>query len=222
MVRLAWMLTLSCVVGSVCLSNSAHALSIPGVDRKKEKADKAEEDRKKAEAQKAASKKEETAPEAAPATAKAGGGEPAPRQEVAAPATPVVVTETTLSKEGWEEYKKNKVGAFVEYSMPAQPGMKMRSEVVEVGDNFIVVLQTTSGTGFSQVSKNKMIFKDGMTEKVKAGNKEFTATRMEITSSGQTTRSWSSKEVPNLMGGLVKSENAGVVNMELTDFGFGK
>ena len=220
MVRFAWALIFACVFGSVCVSNSAHALGLPSLDRHKEKAS---DDSKKDDGKKATPPPADNTAAAPAPAADNGGGNAAPKQEAAAPAGPVSMTETTLGKDGWEEYKKNKVGAFVEYSMPAQPGMKMRSEVVEVGDNYIVVQQTTSGTGFSQVSKNKMIFKDGMTEKVAAGGKEFTATRTDMSTNGQmVSRSWSSKEVPNLMGGMVKSESMGKTSMELTDFGFGK
>lgn len=206
---------------------SAHALSIPGVkDKKKEeeeKKKKEEEQKKKDEAaaaktadQPAAQNEKKTETAAAPKAEETPA--PAPAQGA------VTTSEMTLTKEGWEEYKKNKVGAFVEYEMPAQAGAKMRYEVVEVGENFVTILNTTSMPQYKQQSKTKFIFKGDTTEKVTAANKEFTATKTEMSTDGKVTmKSWSSKEIPQLMGGLIKSESpAGTVNMVLSAYGEGK
>ena len=230
MVRKAWALVFAGLFGAVILSSTAGAFEVPGVKKAKKEVKEKSDD-----AQKTAGVKEDAPPPAAnnqnttttqPAAAQpAAGGDtaPAPKQEAgAAPAIPETTTEMTITKEAWEEYKKNKVGTFVEYSMPAQPGMKMRSEVIDMGADYIVVKQTTSSPQFSQVSKSKMVVKD-LTEKVTVKGKEFTATRMDMSTNGQVvSRSWSSKEIPNLMGGMVKSEAQGAVNMELSDYGWGK
>src|SRR5258708_38177277 len=112
-------------------SLSASAFDLPGVGKDKKK------------------KKEDDAPPppppAAPAPPPPAAPPPAaPAAEAPAAGGQVMETsmEMTISKEGFDEMKKNKVGAFVEYSSTPAPNMtmKMRVEVVEVGDNFITTL----------------------------------------------------------------------------------
>lgn len=194
---------------------SAHALNIPGVkDKKKEDEEKKrkEEERKKKEEENNKAAEAKTAEAADPA-----------KEEAAAPATDGAMSEMTINAETWALYKAYKVGTFVEYSMPAQEGMKMRYEVAEVGANFVVINTITSSPQFKQEAKVKYVLSEA-TEKVSAAGKEFTATKSEMKTNGQVvSRSWTSKEIPQIGGGLIKSEGAdGKASMILSAYGEGK
>ncbi|MBI3830403.1 MAG: hypothetical protein HY291_12860 [Planctomycetes bacterium] len=211
--------TLLAVLFSVCCAwvftpASAHALSIPGVKDKEKKTEEKKAPEAKTAEQPAAQSEKKTEPAAAPKN-----------EEAPAPAAGNVSTsETTISKEAWDEYKKYKVGAFVEYSMPAQADMKMRYEVLEVTDTTMTILTTTSSPQFKQQAKIKYVLKADSTEKVSAAGKEFTATKTETTTDGKLTmRSWTTKEIPQFMGGVVKTEGGdGKVMMVLSAYGEGK
>lgn len=216
MSRTLLVLVLAFFGAALFMPASAHALNIPGVkDKKEEERKRKEEERKK--------KEEEDKKAAAQNSVKEEKEETA--QPVAAPvADGESLTEMTINGETWEIYKKFKVGTFVEYSMPAQEGMKMRYEVTEVGENFVTIKTITSSPQFKQEAKMKYVFKGDAIEKVSAAGKEFNATRTDMSTNGTlVSRSWHSKEIPQLMGGTVKTEGAdGKVQMILSAYGEGK
>jgi hypothetical protein len=155
-------------------------------------------------------------------------------------------TEIKVPKSLWEPTVKTvdvKVGDFIEYEMPAAPGMKTRMEVLELGDHTMTMLsrQNIPGMGV-QESKMKQIFSEpdpeskGQVEqikkkietktfddKVKIGDKgEFAATRTESYEDGKLiAKTWTCKDVP--LGGLVRGEGPdGKAYQQLVNFGRGK
>jgi hypothetical protein len=149
------------------------------------------------------------------------------------------IQEVKLPKSAWDKQEGNfKVGDWVEYSYPAVADMKMRMEVLEVGDHSLVMSTKSIMAGNTTETKIKQIYsepdpqlqqKEG--EKIKWETKEFSdkvdvpgkgnvaATRYETHIDGKLTgKMWVSKEVP--CGGMVKGEDPdGKVTMQLTGFG---
>ncbi|MCW8131717.1 MAG: hypothetical protein KIS92_15330 [Planctomycetota bacterium] len=211
---------LTCFCAACFAPRSAHALNIPGVkDKKKEE----EEKKRKEEERK---KKDEEDKKAAEAEAKADAPAPAPapaKEDAGEPAAAGSISEMSIGDEAWAVYKAFKPGTFVEYSMPEQEGMKMRYEVTEVGENFIVINTITSSPQFKSEAKIKYVHNTA-TEKVSAAGKEFNATRSDTKAEGKVVaRSWTSKEIPQLAGGLVKTEGPdGKTTMILSSYGEGK
>jgi hypothetical protein len=150
------------------------------------------------------------------------------------------VVEMKLPKSLWAQTKDfYKAGDWVEYEMPAVPGYKSRQEVVEVGDNFVVLDTKTTMAGQTTQQKSKMSYtepdppeqKTEEEEKQKVEKKEFAdkvtvkdkgevaATRHEMYLNGKlVSKSWVSKDLP--LGGMVKTEDAdGKVLQVMTAYG---
>jgi hypothetical protein len=156
--------------------------------------------------------------------------------------------ELKMPRSAWDAagtyFKDMKVGDFIEMGRPETPGMKDRTEVVEVGDHTVTTLSRIVIPGQpTHESKTKQIFSEPDPEvkevkeeknehkfenktfddKVKIGNKgEFAATRTESYMDGKLVmKMWGCKEVP--LGGMVKMEDPdGNVMQQLLDFGRGK
>ncbi|MCZ7647799.1 MAG: hypothetical protein M5U26_21505 [Planctomycetota bacterium] len=223
MFRQSTVLFIALLFAGLCAAPAARALDLPGgIGKKKEK----KKDEKKSEP--AAEKKEAPAAEEKQEEPAAQPAAEEKKAELAAPAAGGEVNEQEVSvnAEAWETYKTFKVGDFVEYGMPANPGMKMRYEVEAVGDKTVTVLTSQAGPGFSNKTRVKYVFQDAASiakEKLEIAGKTIETTRTDMTSKGKVvSRTWSSKDIPQLMGGMVKSEADGTVSMELTDFGHGK
>ena len=198
----------------------AHALSVPGLKSEKEKKKEEEKRRQEEEAKRAAAQKSTEEKKEEP---KAAVTQPA-----AAPAAPAAegqttTSEMTVSKEAIDGYKDLKVGAFVEYTMPTQAGAKMRYEVTEKSDASITIVMTSVGTGYSMKTVTKFVLKEEQA-KVSAANKELNCAVSVVKSEGQVqSKTYTSKEIPQLMGGMVKMEGPdGKPTMLLSDFGAGK
>jgi len=99
----------------------------------------------------------------------------------------------------------------------------MRYEVTEKTDASITIVMLTSGPGYSAKTVSKYVLKDERA-KVSAANKEFDCAVSETKMNGQTQmKSYSSKDVPQLMGGLIKTEGPdGKPTMILSDYSSGK
>lgn len=141
-----------------------------------------------------------------------------------------------FAKEQWEKYYKNaKPGDFIEY---VHTGVKVpsRLEVIEVGDGFVVELQTSTIAGKPSYTAFKKTFKDqggkkaaefGQKKtsmvKIKVGDQEVAAELVEHSFNGKVTKKvWYSSEVP-FSHQPVRSENsAGKVTSEVVKFGKGK
>lgn len=129
-------------------------------------------------------------------------------------------SEVTITKEAFEAYKDVKKGTFVEYAYPAVPNSKMRYECIEKTADSVTVLTTTDMAGTVQKGETKYVVKDE-SAKVEAAGKSFDCTVSETKTGGVPTgKTYYSKQVPALMGGLVKTEGAdGKPSMVLTSYG---
>lgn len=138
----------------------------------------------------------------------------------AAPAGEVQKSEVTITKEAFEAYKDVKKGTFVEYAYPEVPNSKMRYECIEKTADSVTVLMTTDMAGTVQKGETKYVVKDE-SAKVEAAGKSFDCTVSETKTGGVPTgKTYYSKQVPALMGGLVKTEGAdGKPSMVLTSYG---
>jgi hypothetical protein len=161
------------------------------------------------------------------------------------PMPPARTTEVKVPKSLWDAayMKEIKVGDFLEYEMPAAPGMRTHMEVVEYGDHTMTQLSRTIMNGKPiNEGKSKMIYSEPDPEtgkvteeqkkkyetktfddKVKIGDKgEYAATRTETYEDGKlVAKMWTCKDVP--LGGLVKSEGPdGKSYQVLVNFGRGK
>lgn len=147
--------------------------------------------------------------------------------------------EIKMPKSTWDKKSGDyKAGDFVEQEFPATPGMKMRKEILEVGDHFIVISTKTIVSGHTMEQKAKWLFTEADPDKtvlsdkkietkeaadtVKVGDKELSATRYEAYIDGKFTgKSWISKEIP--IDGLAKAEGPdGKATLVTTSFGRGK
>lgn len=139
-------------------------------------------------------------------------------------------------KKQWEKYYKNaKPGDFIEY---VQMGGKMpsRLEVIEVGDGFVVELQTSMASGKPSYTAFKKTFKDlggkkapelGQKKvskvKVKVGDKELDGELVEMSFNGKVTKKlWYSSEVPFSHLPVRSESGTGKVTREVVKFGKGK
>jgi hypothetical protein len=138
--------------------------------------------------------------------------------------------------------KDMKVGDFLEYEVPLAPGMRMRSEVLEIGDHTLTMLSRTNFNGEVTEGKSKQIYSEPDPEtkpvkeennkkfvtktfddKIKIGDKgEFAAVRTESYEDDKlVSKMWSCKDVP--LGGMVRVEGAdGKAMQQLVNFGRGK
>lgn len=154
--------------------------------------------------------------------------------------------ELKMPKSVWDKgtYMKDmNAGDFIETEMPAAPGMKSRTEVVEIGDHTVTFLSRTVMPGAPTTeAKSKQIYSEPDPEvtpvkeantkkfesktfddKIKVGDKgEFAAVRTESYEDGKlVSKMWTCKDVP--LGGMVKIEGAdGKVMQQVVDFGRGK
>jgi len=170
----------------------------------------------------------------------ADGTQPAANQN-RGPASPApgAVMEAKMPKSMWDKVNGNfKTGDFVEQEIPSNPGMKMRKEVIEAGDHFIVVNtkvimngNTTAETkakwvftepDTGKVQSDKKIETKEASDTVKVAGKELSATRYESYIDGALTgKSWMSKDIP--IDGIAKCEGAdGKTTLLTVDFGRGK
>jgi len=150
------------------------------------------------------------------------------------------ISEVKLPKSDWDKMKDHyHKGEWVEYEYPGQPGSISRTDVIDVGTDFVTLKSTTTAHGVAHATTYKMIYSepDPKVEEVKEGQhpkletKEFAdkvdvkdkgsvaATRFETYVDGKLTgKMWSSKEVP--CGGVVKGETPdGKVTIVLTAYG---
>ncbi|MCK6471430.1 MAG: hypothetical protein L6R28_06765 [Planctomycetes bacterium] len=210
----AFHLVLGLLLAGLCAAPSAHALNIPGVGEKTKK-ERRRKEAKTEEAAPAEAKTEVTAP--AETKKEEAAAEEAP---AAAPAGEVQKTEVTITKEAFEAYKDVKKGTFVEYAYPAMPNSKMRYECVEKTADSITILSTTDMAGTVQKGEAKYVVKDE-SAKVEAAGRSFDCTVSETKVGGVSSgKTYYSKQVPALMGGLVKTEDAGgKPSMVLTSYG---
>lgn len=214
----AFYLVLGLLLAGLCAAPSAHALNIPGVREKTKKERKKKDEAKTEEAAPEEAKTGDTAPaEAKNDDAKA---EAAPAAPAAAPAGMALKSEVTITKEAFETYKDVKKGAFVEYAYPAVPNSKMRYECIEKTVDSITILSITDMAGTVQKGETKYVVKEE-TAKVDAAGKSFDCTVSETKTGGVFSgKTYYSKQVPPLMGGLVKTEGAdGKPAMVLTSYG---
>lgn len=212
----AFYLVLGLLLAGLFAAPSAHALNIPGV-REKTKKERKKAEAKTEEAAPAEAKTEEATAETKKDEAKT---EEAPAAPVAAPAGEVQKSEVTMSKEAFDTFKDVKKGTFVEYAYPAVPNSKMRYEVLEKTADSITILSTTDMAGTVQKGETKYVMKEE-SAKVEAAGKSFDCTVTETKVGGVSSgKSYHSKQVPPLMGGLVKTEGAdGKPAMVLTSYG---
>jgi hypothetical protein len=150
------------------------------------------------------------------------------------------VHQVQVVKSAWGEggMGNAKAGDWVEYEYPAQEmKMKVRQEVLEIGDHFIVMSSKNDVNGAVTEQKMKMIYNQPDPElpkteeeklkwevkkfddKVTVGGKEFSAVRHETYIDGKlSAKVWISKDLP--LGGIARSEGAdGVTNMIMTAYG---
>ena len=169
----------------------------------------------------------------------AAGGQPAANRNKgpAAPAAGAAM-DVKMPKSIWDKVNGNyKAGDFVEQEYPSNPGLKIRKEVLEAGDHFIVVNTKMTMNGATTETKAKWVFTEPDPEKVqgdkkvetkeapdtvKIAGKELAATRYESYIDGALTgKSWMCKDIP--IDGIAKCEGAdGKTTLLTVDFGRGK
>lgn len=131
-------------------------------------------------------------------------------------------------------YKKARVGDFIEYrGLGSKDEPPSRSEVMDVGDNFVIVLTTSYHFGKADHTWRKRVprLTGGNSPKL-PGSGGGRRSEVELTVNGRTlkcvltesgdkarpdSRKWHSLEVP--FDGLVRHEGGGKVIFELVDFG---
>jgi hypothetical protein len=143
----------------------------------------------------------------------------------------VMLTDIKMPKSAAVNHYWNdaKVGDWAEYEMTG--GTVSRKEIVDLKANGLVEISAMKVAGMEIKSGMRMLFtepdpkvengKKGeepkkSKDKVKVGDKELDCDVIEIGGA----KTWTSKEVP--LGGIVKSEAGGMVNMMLKAFGRGK
>lgn len=146
----------------------------------------------------------------------------------------VKLTSAAERKELWDKYFKDaKVGDFIEF---VGLGSKepTRQEIIEVGKNYVVELQTRTSAGKKSQTATKIFFKDlpgtlppdrrqkkKSQVKIKIGDKEVNAELVQTISAGKVVqKEWISKEVP-YWHLPVKWESNGKVTREVLKFGRG-
>lgn len=148
-------------------------------------------------------------------------------------------SELHVAKSGWEKFGRGavKVGDFVEYTDVARGGMKVRKEVVEIGDHTFTIKNTSSLDGKPLPEfKVKMIYDDAKDvqgrdpatntetqlaeENVTIAKGTFNAVCIKTYVAGAlVSKEWFSKDIP--AEGIVKRECNGKEDIILTNFGHG-